>query len=615
MTHKYRGKGILMKTRCVMSSFAILVLAGCHQSERTTDLPVDVALQQALDESIIGSGVKAVSAAVIFPDGNMWAGASGVSHEGVPVTTDMIFDIGSIEKNFQAALTLKLVEDGLISLNDPLEKWFPPYPNVDGKITIRQLLGMTSGLDDIVDDADSPWRIGYENIDYDKVWTWADIYNSYIKDQSFEPGAKCAYSNTNYIVLKHVIEQVTRQKQTVELENRIIGPYGLNHTLVDFTKPIPESLHIAHGWYDIGDDGTADDISGNSLDWLASIAPVLVYSTPSDMVTWIDALFHKKIVLKPETLKAMLSFRGPVMNEPMMNGYGLGVVDINLGTLMPRWRHVEVCGHLGSQFGYSTLVGYFPDLNISVAIMFNRGCDRETNGAIATVSDAFFSVLFRRLGAKELNQLNSLSDLLDELQSSPGDVHLMRNIATMYREEGANDKALSMYERILKEDPDDMFGYRTNSLFWEASLTASLKLQPDKLLSFIANHQDYRDIQFAYKNLIETYKKRNEVDNALAVLKVTVVRFSEDASFLNYVAWWIFENKVESEYSTAIAYAEKAAVLTPSDYAIWDTLAQLYRAIGWREKAIEASERALSLAPENQREEYEGYLSKIKKGR
>jgi len=616
MTYKYKPQGFFMKIQLVISILVILVLIGCIQSEPTMDLPVEIALQKAMDESIIDSGVKGVSAAIIFPDGKMWKGASGMSHEGVPVTTDMLFDIGSIEKVFQAALTLDLVEEGLISLDDPLEKWFPPYPNIDGKITIRQLLGMTSGLDKIVDDVNSPWRIGYENIDFDKAWTWEDLYNTFITEPNFEPGTKCEYSTTNYIVLKHIIEKVTQSQQTVEFENRIIRPYELNQTLVDFSKPIPESLQIVHGWCDTGGDGKVDDISGNSLAWLASISPLLVYSTPSDMVKWIDALFHKKSVLKAETLEAMLSFRSPVQNEPMMNGYGLGVVDINLGTLMPRWRDVKFYGHLGSQFGYSTFVGYSPELETSAAIMFNRGCDRETNRAVATVSGAFFDVLFRRLGVKELDEQGSVSDMIEELKKSPEDVHLMYKIARMHQANNDDYEAMLMYEEILKRDPEDKYGYGMDALYWKVSYDGVIFKKPEGLISFIADHPDYKDIQDAYKWLAKTYKRRNEIVKAVEVYRQAVQVFSQDAYFLNHVAWWIFENKVESEYATAISYAEEAIALCPEECSIWDTLAWLYFAAGRQEKAIEASEKALSLVPDDKSDEYyEKALNEIKKGR
>jgi D-alanyl-D-alanine carboxypeptidase len=320
----------------------------------------------------------------------------------------MLFDIASVQKNLQAALALKLVEEGVIALDDSLGKWLPPSPHIDGRITIRQLLNLTSGIDNFVGDSNSPWRIGYNNIDFEKTWTWDEIQANFIGEPSFEPGTKCEYSSTNYIVLKRIIEKAAQSKQLALLEDRLLKPNRLKHTLADFSKPAPRNMRIAHGWADTDGDGTADDISGNSLNWIASLAPMLVYSTPSDMVKWTNALYHEKTVLSEETLKAMLNFVGPVQGEPLMKGYGLGVVDINIGAFMPRWEHVRVYGHLGSGFGYMTFVGFFPDYGVSLAIMSNRGCDKDSERAISTVSGAMIDVLLKHLGAKESVQRDSV---------------------------------------------------------------------------------------------------------------------------------------------------------------------------------------------------------------
>jgi hypothetical protein len=106
-------------------------------------------------------------------------------------------------------------------------------------------------------------------------------------------------------------------------------------------------------------------------------------------------------VLREETLKAMLDFGGPVQGEPLMKGYGLGVVDIDLGAMMPHRKDVRVYGHLGSQFGYMTFVGYFPDYGFSLAIMSNRGCDGDSQRAIVTVSGAVIDALLGQLSPKE----------------------------------------------------------------------------------------------------------------------------------------------------------------------------------------------------------------------
>ncbi len=587
--------------------------AQCISQQRAS---LEVALQKALDESIQDSEAVGVSAAVILPDGRLWTGASGISHKDTPLTADMLLDIGSIEKNFQAALCLSLAEDGLLSLDDPLEKWVFPYAYIDGTVPLRQLLNMTSGFDKIVDDANSPWSIGYKNIEFEKIWTWEDIHRSFVSTPNFKPGTKTEYSTTNYLLLTQVIEAVTQKPQIEVFEDRILKPLRLNHTLVRFFEPIPDTLSIAHGWCDIDPDDDPEDITLEySLNWLASFSPMLVYSTAEDMVRWIDELYHKKTVLSEDMLQAMLSFSGPVQNETMMNGYGLGVVDINLGAILPRWEDVRTVGHLGSQFGYSAFAVYFPDLETSVAILFNRGCDAATNRALGTVADAFFEVLFTHLDVKESVRKDGISDMRKELEKSPDDVHLMYRLARKYQETNEDYDASLLYKTILEADPDDHFGHKTEALYWNASYDGVIHRKPEALIAFIAEHPDYKDIRDAYRWLAKTYQRRNELDKAVQVYHDALQIFNQDPEFYNDYAWWVYENEVKDEYKTALTYTREAVKIKPEACHIWDTLAWLYLVTGDYNKAVETSEKALSLAPEDLRPDYEQSLNRIRKGK
>ena len=592
---------------------AVVLVASCRVSHAPA-ASIDEALQAAMDESVENSEAIGVSVAAILPDGRLWAGTAGMSHEGVPLTPEMLFDIGSVEKNFQATLCLKLVENGVIALDDRLDKWIAPATHIDGGITVRQLLGMTSGIYDFVGDPHSPYRIGYVNIDFEKVWTWDEILAVFAGAPSFEPGTKTEYSNTNYIVLKYIVEKATQSSQAALVQDMLLVPNDLGRTWADFSRPVPEALPVAHGWLDTNGDGLAEDISSNSLNWIASLSPMLVYSTPSDMVRWMDALYHKKTVLKQETLGAMLDFRGPVMGEPLMKGYGLGVVDIDLGPIMPQWEEVEVYGHLGSQFGYTTFVGYFPEYGVSLAMMFNRGCDRATDRAVGMVGGAVMDVLLGHLGAEESKGGDSVSDLVEKLKHSPDDVHLMYKIAKEHQANEDDHEALLVYEEILRRDPEDKYGYKTEALFWKAVYDGLISKKPEGLIAFISEHEDYKDIKDAYKWLAETYKRRDEMDTAVLVYREALEAIGEDADFYNSYAWWVYENRLRSEYETAITYAKAAAQLKPQAFYIWDTVAWLYFELGEQNLAVEASTRALSLAPENERGNMEEALAKISKG-
>jgi len=596
-----------MNLRYLIIIAALVLIAGCRQNNERSIEQLASEMQAAMDNSIKNAGAVGVSVALVTPDGKLWKGAAGISHAGVPVTTDMLFDIGSVEKNLQAALVLKLVEENVLALEDRVDKWLPAYPNIPGEITVRQIMNLTSGIDKFVDDSNSPWRTGYENIDFEKTWTWEEIYSGFIGKPRFAPGTKCEYSTTNYILLKLIVEKATQSKQSMEVKERILKPNNLNHTLVDFADPIPSRYSIAHAWYDPGN-GQLQDITGNSLNWLATLSPLLVYSTADDLASYIDALFHKKTILSVAALEEMLDFVGPVQNEPMLKGYGLGVADINFGVLFPRWSDVEVYGHLGSQYGYTTFAGYFPKIGLSLVMMFNRGADRSTMDSITPAANAIVDALLAYSGIK-----STIADMLKELEKSPGDVHLMYRIAKTYQENKDDYEAALMYKEILERDPGDKYGYKVESLFWNASYDGVIWKKPEGLVKFIAEHGDYKEIKNAYKFLAKTYKRRGEMENAVQVYMDAIDAFTDDADFRNHFAWWIYENKQQKHYEAAIEVAESALEMKPDTWYIWDTLAWLYHEKGDRSNAVAAAERALSLAPESDYKECENSLEKIKK--
>jgi len=178
---------------------------GSKMSSEESEFSLAMKLQNALDKALeIGSEGHqlGISAAIIIPDEEIWIGVAGVSHPGTPIAPEMLFDIGSSEKNFQAALVLKLKEEGLLSLDDPISKWLPDYPNINHTVTIRQLLNHTSGIYDFIEHPDSTWRRGFSNIDPIKIWTPEEVITTFMSEPYFSPGEGWHYSTTNYLLLK-----------------------------------------------------------------------------------------------------------------------------------------------------------------------------------------------------------------------------------------------------------------------------------------------------------------------------------------------------------------------------------------------------------------------------
>jgi D-alanyl-D-alanine carboxypeptidase len=347
-------------------------------------------LQKMLDtnfDSKIGVGV---SIALIQPDGRIWLGTSGFSHSGVPILPNMLFDIGSIHKNLQSVLILKLTERGILSLDDTIDKWLPVYPNVDGKITVRQLLNNTSGIEDFVAKPDSPWRVGFKNIEHLKVWTFDEVIEKFVGEPSFKAGTSWEYSNTNYQFIRKIIEKATDISQTTLARELLFKPNNLDNVLLDIENSFQNQLPIAHGWFDVDDDGEPEDISEYPLTWMATFLPMLTFMTAEDLAHWGHKLLHEKQILNKKTQQEMLKFHRPTPGEPMMKGYGLGIADF-------AFLEVESIGHLGSQYGYTAAMVYLPENGVTVSLLGNRGGDPISNEAYIPAFNTVFDTALNYL--------------------------------------------------------------------------------------------------------------------------------------------------------------------------------------------------------------------------
>jgi D-alanyl-D-alanine carboxypeptidase len=331
-------------------------------------LPYAGELQDALDEALqAGQGRHdlGLSAAVIVPSYQMWTGVSGNSQPGAPITPEMVFDVGSIAKTFEAALALRLAEQGKLDLDDPISRWLPAYKNVDGAITVRQLLNHTSGVFNAFDHPDFPE--GGEVADYGKPWTVGEVFNSYALEPYAPPGVAQRYATTNYLLLTALLEQAGGASVPDQAANSLLIPLGLEQTVMTAGEAPPTPFAAAHPWVDIDQDGELDDISEIPRDWWASLTHPLVYATPADLARWIFALYLEGAVLEPGSLEEMLTFPDVADPDPHGVRYGLGVVDysIPLG--------VRAYGHGGSSPGYEAAALYLPEYGAVLAWAFNTG--------------------------------------------------------------------------------------------------------------------------------------------------------------------------------------------------------------------------------------------------
>lgn len=362
----------LLKSLVLISVICAIGNASCNpkisdEEDSLPELSFAPELQAAIDGVLLAYPDYAlgISAAVIVPGRRTWMGVSGYSHQNVPITADMLFIVGSITKNFEAALVLKLAEDGLLSLDDPISKYLPAYPNVNGGTTIRQLLNHTSGVFNVFENPDFPW-VGTD-VDYAKEWKVEQVFDTFVLDPYGPPGYAQHYSSTNYLLITTIIEKVTGSTVPDEIERYFLRPMKLEDTFVSMGELPPAKYSVAHPWVDVDLDGNLDDLYGIPQTWIVSLSHPVIFSTPNDLVRWVHALYHEGSVLSPDSLAEMLTYPQVTLRDPEGDTFGLGVVDFS------RRLRTQVYGHMGSALGYSAAALYLPEYGASIAWLINTG--------------------------------------------------------------------------------------------------------------------------------------------------------------------------------------------------------------------------------------------------
>jgi len=246
---------------------------------------------------------------------------------GKPMTTDVHHRIGSVTKTFTATLLLKAADEGLLSLDDPIDKYVKGVPNGD-KITLRQMSDMTSGIASYT--ADEQWVKEWSS-DPTRVWKPEDLARFGIEESPlFDPGSGWFYSNTNYVLLGLVLQQVTGKPIGRLYQEEIIEPLDLKETsFPGADSALPEPYD--HGYTLQGKS------SGEKAHRLHPLEPSEAWtagemiSPGDDLLLYGRALGTGKGLLSPKAQSERLhSFVSdvPPLNKPPLKGdlaYGIGL--------------------------------------------------------------------------------------------------------------------------------------------------------------------------------------------------------------------------------------------------------------------------------------------------
>ncbi len=285
----------------------------------------------------------------------------------VPVRPETLFQTGSVGKQFTAAAIMMLVEEGKISLDDPISKYLIGTPSAWGGITVRHLLTHTSGIPDYIsDDNTKSGALISLRADY----TEGQLLQKFITLQpSFRPGEKWSYSNTGYALLGFIIHKVTGMFYGDFLQLRIFKPLGMSSTrIISEADIIPNR---SAGYELVQGEIKNQKWVSPSLNTTADGA---LYTNVLDMAKW-DAALYTETLLNKSSLAQIWT---PVtLNNGKRYPYGFG------------WDVTQQNGHRllehdGAWQGFTTHISRYLDDRLTVVVLINLDSDNADADKIAS---------------------------------------------------------------------------------------------------------------------------------------------------------------------------------------------------------------------------------------
>jgi D-alanyl-D-alanine carboxypeptidase len=288
---------------------------------------------------------RAIGYEQITPNGQLFSKSS-------PETE---YRIGSISKTFTAVMIMQLVQEGKLTLDTKLSKFYPKIANAK-QITVAEMLSHRSGIYSFTDLRAHDWTVPHTHEQILKI-----IYDH---KPEFKPGEKYSYCNSNFTLLGWIIESVTKKPYAQNLEERITKPVALTHTY--YGAAIGSHPHEAHPFqFDSvwSDDGETDmSVPGGAG---------AIVSTSGDLIQFIDALFKAKLTTQ-QSLDTM---------RHMTDGYGYGLTFAPFG---PR----KLYGHNGHIDDFESFIGYMPNDSMEYCVIGNAWQTHENDVLIGVLSIA-----------------------------------------------------------------------------------------------------------------------------------------------------------------------------------------------------------------------------------
>ncbi|MEO8208935.1 MAG: serine hydrolase [bacterium] len=368
----------------------------------------------------------------------------------IPNAPDTKFRLASVTKQFTAMLTMQLVEQGKIKLDGKITDYLPYYPNKTAgeKVTVHNLLNHTSGIPNMTNDRDFMQNKIRDPYDVKDL-----VVNYCSKDLEFEPGTKWSYSNSGYVILGAIIEEVTGKKYEDVLKENILIPLDMSNSGYDHSSAIIENR--ASGY----DKSPAGYTNTRYIDMSIPYSAGSMYSTVEDLFKWDQALYTDKLVSKETKDKIFTNY----MND---YGYGWQIKNLKIGNV-----NKNAVFHSGDIFGFTTLIKRYVDDNNCIILLSNSSnanidaidksvsailYDQPYNMPKKSLSDILYQSLFENTSQDAISKFNELKKNKTEYYVDENEINLMGyNLLN----DGKIDKAIEVFKLNVENFPDSFNVY------------------------------------------------------------------------------------------------------------------------------------------------------------
>jgi CubicO group peptidase (beta-lactamase class C family) len=340
----------------------VIVLLVCAAASLAPSLPAQAVPLDSVVRYVTAEmqrqKITGLSVAIVRRDSILLArgfGFANLEHR-VPASDSTVYQSGSLGKQFTATAVGMLAQQGRLSLDERITRWFPEGRGTWDSVTVRHLLTHTSGVPDYTDSM----------IDLRKDYTEEQLVRFAAKQRlDFPAGTSWSYSNTGYLLLGVIVHRVTGRFYGDVLQELLFEPLGMRTRVISEADIVPNR---AAGYRLVDEQVKNQEWVSPSLNTTADGA---LYLTVNDLAKWAMALKQQRVpgrrVLEEAWTPVRLADGGTF---PYGYGWDLG----------PQRRHRRI-GHTGSWQGFKTAIFRYPELDLSVAVLANLA--EATPGPIA----------------------------------------------------------------------------------------------------------------------------------------------------------------------------------------------------------------------------------------